>query len=160
MSANVAQPRRTHNDQTRVQKNRFRSQTLRTPKRRAVCAPEDARFCAPGARRSARRERAVLCAVSASLSAPGARRSARRERAAQRAGSAPFCAPEDARAARRETCRGAPCARRVRAACARGAGRSGLSLLARVSQSSAVWPRAGGGTPGVAPRCAGRPPHT
>lgn len=34
--------------------------TLRTPKRRAVCAPEDARFCAPGARRSARRERAVL----------------------------------------------------------------------------------------------------
>lgn len=60
MSANVAQPRRTHNDQTRVQKNRFRSQTLRTPKRRAVCAPEDARFCAPGARRSARRERAVL----------------------------------------------------------------------------------------------------
>ena len=107
----------------------------------------------------ARRERAVLRA-GARVSAPGARRSARRERAAQRAGSAPFCAPEDARAARRETCRGAPCARRVRAACARGAGRSGLSLLARVSQSSAVGPRAGGGTPGVAPRCAGRPPHT
>ena len=60
MSANVAQPRRTHNNQTRVQKNRFRSQTLRTPKRRAVCAPKDARSCAPGARRSARRERAVL----------------------------------------------------------------------------------------------------
>ena len=112
-----------------------------------------AQFSAPGAHRSARRE---------------TRRSARRERAVQRAGSAPFCAPEDApfcapedaRAARRETCRGAPCARRVRAACARGAGRSGLSLLARVSQSSAVGPRAGGGTPGVAPRCAGRPPHT
>ena len=88
--------------------------------------------------------RAVLRAGSAPFSAPGARRSARRERAAQRAESAPFCAPEDARAARRETCRGAPCARRVRAVCARGAGRSGLSLLARVSQSSAVVRAAGG----------------
>ena len=88
--------------------------------------------------------RAVLRAGSAPFSAPGARRSARRERAVQRAGDALFCAPEDARAARRETCRGAPCARRVRAACARGAGRSGLSLLAQVSQSSAVGRAAGG----------------
>ena len=70
---------------------------------------------------TARRERAVLCAVSA-----------------------PFSAPGNARAARRATCRGAPCARRVRAACARGAGRSGLSLLAQVSQSSAVGRAAGG----------------
>ena len=125
MSVNVAQPRSIHSNQTRVQKNRFRSQTLCTPKRRAVCAP--------GARRSARRE---------------TRRSARRERAVLRAGNAlfcaPFCAPEDARAALRETCRGAPCARRVRAVCARGAGQSGLSLLARVSQSSAVVRAAGG----------------
>ena len=102
---------------------------IRVPRDTLLCASRDARFCAPGARRSARRERAVLRAVSAPFSAPG---------------DAPFCAPEDARAARRETCRGAPCARRVRAACARGAGRSGLSLLAQVSQSSAVGRAAGG----------------
>ena len=60
----------------------------------------------------------------------------RRERTVQRAGSA--------RAARRAACRGAPCARRVHVACARGAGRSGLALLAQVSQSSAVVQAAGG----------------
>ena len=96
---------------------------------RAGSAP----FSAPEAHRSARRE---------------TRRSARRERAVLRAGSAPFCAPGARRSARRKT-RGLHVARRagarrVRAVCAHGAGRSGLSLLARVSQSSAVVRAAGG----------------
>ena len=144
-SKNTQQPNQSPKEQVQKSNTSHAEEACRLRAgRRAVLRAGSAPFSAPGARRSARRERA----------------SARRERAVQRAGSAPFCAPEDARAARRETCRGAPCARRVRAACARGAGRSGLSLLARVSQSSAVGPRAGGGTPGVAPRCAGRPPHT
>ena len=127
---------------------------IRVPRDTQLCASRDARFCAPGARRSAHRERAVLCTGSAPFSAPGARRSARRV---------------TRRSARRKT-RGLHVvrragARRVRAGCAQRAraGPAGPAFLFSLRSPRAprsVGPRAGGGTPGVAPRCAGRPPHT
>ena len=161
--------------------------TLRTPTRRAVCAPEDALGCASvdgpfacrGARRSARRKTRGSARRETRRSARReTRRSARREtRRSARRDTRRSARRETRRSARRKTRRSArrktrvlhvgrrAGTRRVHAGCAqraraRGAGRSGLSLLAQVSQSSAVVPRAGGGTPGVAPRCAGRPPHT
>ena len=73
---------------------------------------------------------------------PDARRETRRLRAAGRAGCAARragCTPEDVPLARRKTCR----VRAVRDAQVRPAVRSGLSLLARVSQSSTVGPRGG-----------------
>ena len=120
---------------------------------RAGSAP----FSAPGAhlfarretRRSARRKRAVLRAESAPFCAPEARR--------VRAGSASFCAPEDAREASRETCRSAPCDMRARAG---SVGSAFLFSLGYLLALRLIGSRAGGGTPGVAPRCAGRPPHT
>ena len=129
---------------------RARRRAIRVPRDTLLCASRDAQFCAPGARRSARRERAVLRAVSA----PGARRSARRE---------------TRRSARRKT-RGLHVvrragARRVRAGCAQRAraGLAGPAFLFSLRSPRAprsLGPRAGGGTPGVAPRCARRPPHT
>ena len=123
--------------------------------RRAGCAPEDARV----ARRETRGLHAGRRAGCTSQDVPVARRKTCRLHVARRAG----CTPQDVPVARRKTCREravcAPGARRVRAP-AGPAVRSGLSLLARVSQSSAVGPRAGGGTPGVAPRSTGRPPRS
>ena len=100
---------------------------LRTPQRRADCAPQDALGAcrktrrvrvvrrtgcapedAPGARRTTRRLRAATRAGCAPQDAPLARRKTRRLRAARRAGSA----PQDAPGARREM-------RRLHAACAR-----------------------------------------
>ena len=60
-------------------------QILRTPQRRADCAPEDA----PVARRKTRRLRAGRRAGCAPGDAPNARRKTRRERAARRAGCTP-----------------------------------------------------------------------
>ena len=105
MSANVAQPERSHSNQTRVQTDRFRKQTLRTPQRRTVCAPEDALSACRETSRSARRE---------------TRRSARREtRRVARRETRRVARRETRRSTRRETrrlcARDAPCARRVRA---------------------------------------------
>ena len=127
--------------------------------RRAECAPQDA----PVGRRKMRRLRAGRRAGCASQDAPVARRKTRRLRSGRRAG----CTPEDVPVTRRKTCRlhparragSASCARRVRALAGRAV-RFGLSLLARVSQSSAVGPWVGGGTPGVAPRSTGRSPRS
>ena len=116
--------------------------------KRAGCAPENA----PVARRETRELRAGRRAGCV----PGTREL----RAGRHAGctpkDVPVCTPENVpenvSVVRRETCRRravcAPGAHRMRAL-AGPAVRSGLSLLARVSQSSAVGPRAGGGTPGV-----------
>ena len=102
---------------------------IRTPRDTLLYASRDARFCAPRARRSARRERAVLRAVSAPFSAPGARRSARSDtrRSARR---------KTRRSARRKTRRlhivRRAAARHGRAGCAQRAhaGPVGLTLLA------------------------------
>ena len=82
LSANVAQPEKSHSNQTRVQTDRFRKQNtshaeeacslraggraIRVPRDTPLCAPRDARFCAP--------RDAPFCAP----------------------GNAPFCAPGDA----------------------------------------------------------------
>ena len=131
---------------------------LRTA-RHAGCASQDA----PGARRKARQLRAGRRAGCAPGDAPVARRKTRGLHAGRRAGCTPEdvrvarrktcglhagrragCTPEDVPVARRKTCREravcAPSARRVRAQAGRAV-RFGLSLLARVSQSSAVGPR-------------------
>ena len=147
-------------------------------RRRAGCAPRDALV----ARRKTHRFRAGRRAGFAPKDTPFARRKTCRLHAARRAGCAPQdapvahqktrllragkragCTPQDVPVARRKTCREravcAPCARHADAQI-RPAVRSGLSLLAQVSQNSAVGPRAGGGTPGVAPRSTGRPPRS
>ena len=85
----------------------------------AGCASQDA----PGGAPVARRLRAGRRASCASEDAPVARRKTRGLHAGRRAG----CTPEDVPVARRKTCRlhaarragSAPCARRMRAVCAR-----------------------------------------
>ena len=118
--------------------------------RRAGCTPQDV----PVARRKTCRLHAARRAGCTPQDVPVARRKTCRLHVARRAG----CTPQDVPVARRKTCREravcAPCARRANAQVG-PAVRSGLSLLAQVSQSSAVGPRAGGGTPGVAPRSTG-----
>ena len=131
---------------TKPESKRTGSEVKHFARRKGVpSARRKTRYSRAGRHAALRVERRTVLRVGcAPFSAPGACRSARHERAVQRAGSVPFCAPEDARAARRETCQGAPGASQVRAACAHRAGRSGLSLLAQVSWSSAVRWAAGG----------------
>ena len=106
LSTNVAYSEKPHSNQTRVQTDRFRKQTLRTPQRRAVCASEDALSACRETRRSARRE---------------TRRSARREtRLVARRETRRSARRETRRSARRETrrflrARRAGCASRARA---------------------------------------------
>jgi len=84
LNTNLAQPEINHSNKTRVKTDRFRMQTLRTPRRRAGCAPLDA----PSTRRLHVAGRAS-CAPEDAL---GKRAGARGVCASVRAGQARQCA--------------------------------------------------------------------